>query len=69
MRRIGLRPDHHEIIVHHVIPLHANTLGEEFFFRDLVMHEYHVGVAAPADFERLPGADGDDLDADPARLR
>ena len=66
VRRIGLRPDHHEIIVHHVKSLHAKSLGEEFLFRDLVVHEHHVGIAAPADIERLPGADGDDLDADPA---
>ena len=54
---IGLRSDHDKIVVHHAKPLHAKTFGEEFLFRDLVVNEHHVGIAAPADVERLAGAD------------
>ena len=54
--RIALRPDQHEIVVHHRVALHALTLGEKLLFRRFGMHEYDVGIAAPASVERLAGA-------------
>ena len=54
--RIALRPDENEVVVHHREALHALTLGKEFFFRRLGVHEHDVSVAAPAGVERLPGA-------------
>ena len=64
-RGIALRADHDEVVVHHVEALHAETLGEEILFRRLIVHEDHVGIAAPTDVERLAGSDGNDIHADP----
>ena len=63
-RRIALRPDQHEIVVHDVEALHAKAFGEELLLRRLGVHEHHVGVAAPRDIERLSGAVRDHLDLD-----
>jgi len=54
--RIALRPDENEVVVHHREALHALTLGKEFFFRRLGVHEHDVGIAASACVERLPSA-------------
>ncbi len=51
--RIGLGPDEHEIVVHHVTPVHAPAFGDEAVFRGAIVHEHHVGIAAPADVQRL----------------
>jgi len=39
----------------------AVALGEKFLLERLGMHEHDVGITAPADVERLAGADGDDV--------
>ena len=57
LRRIGLRPDQHEVVVHHLEALHAVAFGDELLLERLGVHEHHVGVAAPAHVERLPGAE------------
>ena len=44
--RIGLRPDQHEVVVHHLEALDAVALGDEFLLGGLGVHEDHVGVAA-----------------------
>ena len=67
-RRIGLRPDQDEVVVHHVEALHAVALGEEFLLERLGVHEHHVGVAAPADVERLAGAERDHAHLDAGLL-
>ena len=54
--RIALWPDQHEVVVHHIKPLHAESLGEEFFFLRFSMDEDHVGIATPSGVERLAGA-------------
>ena len=54
--RIALRTDQDEIIVHHGVSLHAETVGDEFLLLRLGVHEQHVGVAASAGVERLAGA-------------
>ena len=69
VRGVGGRPDDHEIIIHDVEALHAEAFRHEFFFRRPVVDERHVGVPAPADVERLAGADRDDVDADPGARR
>ena len=50
------------------VALEAEALGDELLLGRLVVHEQHVGVAAPAHVERLPGADGDDANVDAGRL-
>ena len=62
--RIALRPDQHEVVVHHVEALHAEALGEEFLLLRLGVDEHHVGVAAPRGVERLAGALRDHLHVD-----
>jgi hypothetical protein len=61
---IGLRPDQHEVVVHHVKPLHAKSVGDEFFLLRSGVDEHHVGIAAPRGVERLAGALRDHLDVD-----
>ena len=59
-------PDDDEVVVHHLVALHAEALGDEFLLERLGMHEDHVGVAAPAHVERLPGAERDHAHLDAA---
>ena len=42
----------------------AESFGNELLFGRLVVHEQHVGIAAPADVDRLPGADRDHAHVD-----
>ena len=65
---IALRPDQHEVVVHHRKALHALAFGEEFFFLRFGVHEHHVGVAAPAGVERLAGALRHHFDGDAGLL-
>jgi len=69
VRRIGLRTDDDEVVVHDVEALHALPFGHEFVFGVPVVHENHVGIAPPSDVERLAGPHGDDLHADTLRFR
>jgi hypothetical protein len=64
--RIALRADQDEVVVHDRKALHAETVGDEFLFLRLGVHEHDVGIAAPAGIERLAGALCDDLHIDPA---
>src|SRR5688572_10513189 len=54
---IGPRTHQHEIVVHHLEAPHAVALGDELFLQRPGVHEDHVGIAAPAHVERLPGAE------------
>src|SRR5215813_9044395 len=54
--RIRLRPNQHEIVVHHREPLNAEPVGHELLFLRLGMHEHHIGIATAAGVERLAGA-------------
>jgi hypothetical protein len=67
LRRIGLRAEQHEVVVHHVLALHGVALRQELLLQRLGVHQDHVGIAAPADVERLSGADRDDAHFDPGR--
>ncbi len=67
-RRIVLRADEDEIVVHHVLAVAAVAFGDELVLGGAVVHEQHVGVAAAADVQRLAGADSDDADLDRGRL-
>src|SRR5205823_1187140 len=62
--RIALWPDQHEIVVHDLIAPHGVAIGHERFFRRLVVNEYHVGIAAPANVERLSGSEREHPHAD-----
>ena len=64
----ALRPDDDEVVVHHVVALGGKALGEEFLLGRPVVDEHHVGVAAPADVERLTGAERDDAHLDAGLL-
>ena len=55
-RPIALRTGQHKIVVHHVKAAHAIAIGEKFILGFTVVHEHHVGIAAPRHVERLPGA-------------
>ncbi|MHC2682121.1 hypothetical protein ACVJDU_003685 [Bradyrhizobium diazoefficiens] len=68
-RRIALRPDDDEVVVHDVETLHALPFGHELVFGGPVMDEHHVGIASPPDIQRLAGADGYDLHVDALGLR
>ena len=57
LRRIRLRPDQDEVVVHHLVAAHAVALGDELLLERPRVHEHHVGVAAPAHVERLAGAE------------
>ena len=46
------------------IALHAPAVGDELLLLRPGVHEHHVGVAAPAGVERLPGALRDHLHVD-----
>src|SRR6185503_8347770 len=59
-RRVGFRTDQDEVVVHDVLPLHAEALGEEPLFQRSGMNENDVGVAATPHVERLAGAERDD---------
>ncbi len=62
--RVALRSDQHEVVVHDREALHAEAIGDKFFFLRLGMHEHNVGVAAAAGIERLAGALRHDLHLD-----
>ena len=64
-RGVGGWSDDDEVVVHHVETLHAATLGDEFFFRCLIVHKQHVAVAVGRVFDRLSGADRDDAHVNP----
>ena len=57
-RRIGFGSDEHEVVVHHLMAIHAEAVGHEFFFKSGRMHEQHVHVAVLAVRQRLAGAHG-----------
>ena len=46
----------------------ARPFAQEFLLRRRVVHEHHVGVAAPPQVERLSGAHGDHAHFDSALL-
>jgi hypothetical protein len=68
MGGVALRPDQHEIVVHHVQPAGTVALGKEFLLGRLVVHELDVGIAAPAQVERLPGTHRHHAHLDPGLL-
>ena len=68
LRGIALRPDQHEVVVHHGEPLDAFALGQEFLLGRLRVDEDDIGVAAPREVERLPGAERDDAHLDAGLL-
>ena len=63
-----LRSDEHEVVVHDRQALDARSLRRRTSPRPPVVHEQHVGVAAPRHVERLAGADRDHLDVDAGGL-
>ena len=68
MRRVRLRSDNDEVVVHEVKALHALSFGHELVLGRPVMHEHDIRIAASPDIERLSRADGDDFHLDSARL-
>ena len=66
--RVGLGADQHEVVVHDRVALLAPALGDELVLGRGVVHEDHVGIAAPADVQRLARADGDHAHLDAAGL-
>ncbi|MGY4339084.1 hypothetical protein ACVWW3_003990 [Bradyrhizobium sp. LM2.9] len=69
LRRIALRPDNDEVVVHDIEALHALPFGHELVFGRPVMDEHDVCIAAPPDVERLARADGNHFHIDAADLR
>ena len=67
MRRIGIRPDNDEIVVHHVAAIDAKAVGDELVLADAIMNQERIGVAARADRKRLSGSDRDNVDAQAGR--
>jgi len=61
LRRIALRADEHEVVVHHRITPDAVTFGEELLFGRPACTKHDVGIAPPRDIESLAGAQGDDV--------
>ena len=53
---VGLGANEHKIVVHHLKALHYKAFGHCFFFGLFVMHQQHIGVAASAHVDGLPGA-------------
>ena len=66
--RIGGRANQHKVVVHDRKTLDGKTFGHDFFFSHLVMHKQHVGIAASAHVDGLPGAYRHNLDVDTAGL-
>ena len=64
VRRIRLRADEDEVVVHDRVTLDAFAFGEPFQLRRLVVDEHDVGIAAATDVERLARTDGDDAHVD-----
>ena len=64
-RRIGGRPEDHEVVPHHVAAIDAVPLGDERVLALAGVDEEQVGVAALPELEGLAGADRDDVDPDP----
>ena len=65
LRRVGLRPDHDEVVVHDLAAVDAEALGEEFLLGGLVVHEHDIGIAAARGVEGLAGAERHDAHVDP----
>src|SRR5262249_14738204 len=63
-RRVGLRSNENEVVVHYGIALHSLAFGEELFLLGLCMDEYHVCIATSSGVERLAGALCDNFDID-----
>ena len=66
--RIVLGAEQDEVVVHRVEAFFGMSVGDELVFRFARMHEQHIGIALRANLDRLPGADGDDIDAAVTRL-
>ena len=64
LRRIGVRADDDEVVVHDVVALGRVALGDEGVLGRPIVHEHDVRVAAPADVEGLAGAERHDLHRD-----
>ena len=45
----------------------AIAVGHELVLTGAIMHEERVGITASPNRKRLPGADRDDMNSDPAR--
>ena len=66
--RVVARPDEDEVVVHDLGAPDAVAGGDELLLGGGIMHEDHVGIAAPRQVERLAGAEGDDAHLDAAQL-
>ena len=67
MRRIAVRTDNDEIVVHHVAAVDAKAVGDELVLADPIVDQERIGVAARADRKRLSGSDRDDVHAQAGR--
>ena len=67
-RRIALWAHDHEVVVHHVAPVDAESLGHELVLASPVMDEQRVRIPLAAHLQGLPGPDRHHPDLDPARL-
>ena len=67
--RIGRGPDDHEVVVHDLVALDPEAVGDELLLGRLVVHEQHVGIAVLGELDRLAGADRDHPHLDAGLLR
>ncbi len=66
--RIVLRTENDEIVVHDIPAVDAEAFGDKLVLQFAGMHQDHIDVAGLAEFDRLAGADGDDIDLDAVGL-
>jgi hypothetical protein len=59
-RRITVRPDQDEVVVHDGVTLNAEAFRQELFLLRFVMDEHHIGGAAAPRLERLASSLSDD---------
>src|SRR5262249_49836870 len=62
LRRIALRPDQDEVVVHHWKALYTLPFGQKLFLGGLGMDEHDIGIAPSRKIERLACAQRDDAD-------
>jgi hypothetical protein len=62
--RVSPGADEHEVVVHDLLAPGRETVGDEFLFGHLVVHEQHVGIAAARHVDGLAGAQGHHLHVD-----
>src|SRR5437763_2986201 len=64
MRRIAIRSDNDEVVIHNVAAVDAEPVGNKFVLSGAIVNKERVSVTASANRERLASSDGNHVNRD-----